>query len=344
MKTSERESEFMDISASFSVRPATFEDVASAANLFNRCSLEQLGHTEFKVEDLDHEWQSPGFDLAQDTRLVFAPDGTLVGYVEFWATAPYVRLYCWGRVDPQYRGQGIGSSLLRWVENTARQRISRAPEGTQVVLTQGSLSTDLLAQELFEIQGFSLARYFSRMVIELDGPVPDPVLPEGIVIRPFVRGVEERALIRAISAAFKDHWGYVQRPEEEDFRQWMHHIDHDPEFDPSLWFVAMTGSEIAGMSLCHSYLPEDPEMGWVGTLGVLRPWRHQGLGLALLHHSFREFQRRGRQRVGLGVDAQSLTGATRLYERAGMKVVRQYVNFEKELRSGKSLATLDLGA
>jgi len=27
-----------------------------------------------------------------------------------------------------------------------------------------------------------------------------------------------------------------------------------------------------------------------------------------------------------------------------MKVVRQYVNFEKELRPGKSLATLDLGA
>lgn len=344
MKANERESEFSGIPASFSVRPATPGDSGIATDLFNRCSLEQLGHTEFTAEDLDHEWQSPGFDLAQDTRLVFAPDGTLVGYVELWATAPYVRMYSWGRVDPQHRGHGVGISLLQWVENKARERLPQAPEGTQVVLVQGTLSTDLLAQELFAIRGFSLARYFSRMVIELDGPVPDPVLPEGIVIRPFVRGVEERALIRAISVAFKDHWGYVQRPEEEDFRQWMHHIDHDPEFDPSLWFVAMAGTEIAGMSLCHNHLPEDPEMGWVGTLGVLRPWRHQGLGLALLHHSFREFQHRGRQRVGLGVDAQSLTGATRLYERAGMKVVRQYVNFEKELRPGKNLATLDLGA
>jgi len=72
---------------------------------------------------------------------------------------------------------------------------------------------------------------------------------------------------------------------------------------------------------------------------VRRPWRRKGLGLALLLHSFGEFYRRGRRRVGLGVDAQSLTGATRLYEKAGMRVARVYNTYEKELRPGVDLST-----
>ncbi len=344
MEANACENDFSGIPAFFTVRPATFEDVVVATDFFNRCSLEQVGRAEYKADEIHYEWQSPSFDLARDTRLVFAPEGALVGYMELWAMAPYVRLYCWGRVDPQYRGLGIGSALLHWAENDARQRILLAPDHAQVMLVQGALSTDLQAQELLMVLGFEKARYFSRMMLELNGAILEPVLPQGIVIRPYVQGVEERALVRAIAAAFKDHWGHVDRPEDEDYRLWMYRIENDPDFDPSLWFVAVAGEEIAGMSLCHSHLTEDPEMGWVGTLGVVRPWRHQGLGLALLHHSFREFQRRGRRRVGLGVDAQSLTGATRLYERAGMKVVRQYINFEKELRPGKVLATLNLEA
>lgn len=342
MKTHGYDQEAGAMLAGLVMRPTTFEDVLQVTELLNLCSREQVGREEFDAQDLRLEWQSPGFELARDSRLVLTPEGLPVGYVDLWATAPYVRQYAWGRVHPEYRGRGIGTALLQWVEAAARMRLAQAPDGARVVLVQSTVTTDLAAQALFEAQGFVRTRYFSRMAIELDAPLPEPVLPAGILIRPYVHGVEELALIRAISAAFKDHWGYVERPEEENVRQWMHHINHDPHFDPSLWFVAVAGEEIAGMVLCHSHLTEDPEMGWVGTLGVLRPWRQRGLGLALLQHAFRELQQRGRRRAGLGVDAQSLTGATRLYERAGMKVVRQYVNFEKELRPGIELATQTL--
>ncbi len=72
-------------------------------------------------------------------------------------------------------------------------------------------------------------------------------------------------------------------------------------------------------------------MGWVNLLGVRRPWRRRGVALALLQHSFREFYARDRRKVGLGVDAQSLTGATRLYEKAGMRSdpSRQFVLYER---------------
>jgi ribosomal protein S18 acetylase RimI-like enzyme len=77
----------------------------------------------------------------------------------------------------------------------------------------------------------------------------------------------------------------------------------------------------------------------VNSLSVRRPWRRRGLGLALLQHAFGEFYRRDTMTVALGVDAQSLTGATRLYERAGMHVDRQYAVYEKELRPGRELCT-----
>jgi ribosomal protein S18 acetylase RimI-like enzyme len=73
--------------------------------------------------------------------------------------------------------------------------------------------------------------------------------------------------------------------------------------------------------------------GWVGALGVRKPWRGCGIGMALLRRAFAEFHSRGRAHVGLGVDAANATGATRLYERAGMRVMSEDILFEKRLAS-----------
>jgi mycothiol synthase len=63
--------------------------------------------------------------------------------------------------------------------------------------------------------------------------------------------------------------------------------------------------------------------------------------MALLRHTFGEFYPRKKQRVGLGVDAQNLTGALRLYERAGMHSdpKRTYIIYENELRAGVDIRT-----
>ena len=79
-------------------------------------------------------------------------------------------------------------------------------------------------------------------------------------------------------------------------------------------------------------------MGWVSSFGVRRPWRKKGLGLALLQHSFGEFFKRGKKKVGLTVDAGSLTGALDLYKKAGMSVFSQFDKNEKELRAGEEIS------
>ena len=59
--------------------------------------------------------------------------------------------------------------------------------------------------------------------------------------------------------------------------------------------------------------------------------------MALLRHAFGVFYQRGERRVGLGVDAQNLTGATRLYQAAGMRPATTIYTYYRELRPGAEL-------
>jgi mycothiol synthase len=75
----------------------------------------------------------------------------------------------------------------------------------------------------------------------------------------------------------------------------------------------------------------DAVVGWISILGVRRPGRRRGLGEALLRHAFRELHTRGLRRVGLSVDAESPTGAMRLYERVGMRVAVRSDTWDRQL-------------
>jgi mycothiol synthase len=322
------------------------EDAEAVAGLVNVCSMELIGRPGTETGEVRADWGEPGLKLESDTLLVRSPQGEFVGYAAIWDGAPHLRKYAHARVHPEWRGQGIGGAICQWVEERGRQSIARAPAGARVALMQATLSTDAAAQELLSRQGYQLVRRFFHLVIEMTEPPPAPAVPEGIVIRPFARDREARAFVAAVHEEFMDHWGYVERPLEEMYQEYMHTLDNHPNSDPSLWFVAVDSDEkeIAGTSLCWTRMPEDPDMGWIDDLGVRRPWRGRGIATALLLHSFGELYLRGKRRVGLGADTESLTGATRLYEKVGMQVLRRFQTWEKELRPGEELSTRSLEA
>jgi GNAT superfamily N-acetyltransferase len=326
----------------YGFRPATLDDLEAAVKVFNACSLELIGvDHKYTVEDTGLEWREPGFNLETDTRLALSPDSRVIGYCEvFNPDAPYVIAYCWGRVHPEFSGMGIGTHFLEWAESRAREDIPQAPPDARVAMRAFCLASDEKTIRLFTKAGFTHARYFFRMVTRFEEPPEEPEWPAGITVRTMQVGADERAVVQAVRESFQDHWGYFERPFEDEYARWQHMMENDQDFVPSLWFLALDGDQIAGVSLCKPKVDDDPEMGWVQTLGVRRPWRKRGLGLALLNHSFGEFYRRGYRRVGLGVDAQNLTGALRLYEKAGMRAdpARRFSVYEKELRLGVDLA------
>jgi mycothiol synthase len=333
----------LDVQDKFIMRPATMADLETAVDLFNACSQVQIGADEFTVDEYRLEWEAPGFDLENATRAVCTPDDELVGLVEVWdIQTPPVKIWVWGRVHPEFEGLGIGTMLMEWAEKRARQAIARVPDDLQVIMQSGTISTYEPPKHLFAKHGMELNRHFWRMVIDVaDNQIPQPTWPEGITITTFRDRPDLRAVYKAVDDAFQDHWGYVKPDEEKAIERWQHWTDSD-EHDSSLWFLAMDGDEIAAISLCRFKITDDPEMGFVDTLGVRRPWRRQGLAQALLHHSFAELKKRGQKRVGLGVDASSLTGATRLYEKVGMHVTLQSENYAKVLRPGQDISTQSL--
>lgn len=95
--------------------------------------------------------------------------------------------------------------------------------------------------------------------------------------------------------------------------------------------VALYNACSQAMIGANAFTPES-------VLAVRKPWRKRGLGLALVQHSFVDFFKRGKARVGLGVDAANLTGATRLYEKAGMRASRQFDVYKKERRAGVEMS------
>lgn len=330
------------ISNGYQLRPVHMQDLEETVTMLNASSRKFFGLENFEARDFESDWNMPGFDLERDTRLAIAPDGGIVGYCEVWdMDDPHVRIRCWGRIHPAHTGKGVGSAFLGWAEQRARQAIPKAPPDARVVMICNAPAVDREAEPFFVSAGFNRTRSYLRMVIDLDQPPPEPQWPAGITVRNFVLGEDDRITVQALRDAFVDHYGHVTGPFESDLIHWQHFWETDDLFDPTLYFLAFDGDSVAGVALCYPYIGDDREMGWVGSLGVLRPWRRQGLGLALLHHSFQEFYRRGRRRAGLGVDAQSLTGATRLYTKAGMRSDPRWESndYEKELRPGRELST-----
>lgn len=246
-------------------------------------------------------WSSPDFELEHDARL----DGA--SYVDVAALGE-------GRVWIDARGRP-SAGILDWAEARAGEKGQR--------FFAGSWSSNEPLLSALERRGFRLIRHSHRMTIDLDDPTPEAVWPEGLGVLSFQPG-DERAFYEAHQETFEDSW----EPIEESYNEWAHWHLESHAFVPELWFLAIEDGEPAGFAICHPH-SGDPECGWVRILGVRRPWRKRGLGRALLLHGFAEFRKRGLLRAGLGVDAESVTGANRLYEQAGMHVAARFDIYEK---------------
>ena len=322
------------------IRPFTFDDAQAIVNLMNAHEQYLYGCDEVDLEELMNDWTSPGIEAEEVIRVVENDQGELIGYIDVWDNSkPHVVKYIWGVLHPDAWDADLYQEMLSWAEKCARARINLAPDGTKVIIRQGTSNKDIQRKKALETYGYQLVRHFYRMEIDFNKSPQSPVIPEGINIVPINMDTELKEAILATDEAFKDHWGYYEQPFEELMDQWKHYLENDQEFDPSLWFLAKEGDVIAGACRCSTRKVEDPDLGWVSQLTVRKPWRCKGLGTALLLTSFNEFYQRGMTRVGLGVDAASLTNATRLYEKAGMHICRQYDSYVKELRPGKDLTT-----
>lgn len=298
------------MSAGFTVRPARMDDLQAAGNLLNEHSQRLHGIDDQSVSQLRQYWEAPDVDFEHDV-LVAEAGASLVGYADLGVHGEHVWLDVRGLEPEPVR------ALLQAIEGRAAKKKPGAG------LLGYAADADRMLIDIYENAGYRVIRHSYRMEISLAGGPPKPIWPEGITVRTLRTGDEKR-VYEAHMSSFADTWMF----EPEPFELWSHWFLKDAAFDPSLWFLAEAGDELAGIVL--SRVSENEQgLGWVGILGVVPEFRQRGLAQALLRQTFGEYAKRGMERVGLGVDAQNPTGAVRVYERAGMHVARTNLILEK---------------
>ena len=318
------------LGADFRLRATQWADLHAVAKLiYDVCEADGDVTVAATPEDLENEWRSENFNPETDTCVIETNEGRVVGYGELFNEKDHAHLNADFYVHPEYKRLGLIDVLLNRADERAREEVKLAPPDLRVFIRSTMDGKDEEAKKAHEDAGFASVRFNWRMEINLIEAPPAPIWPAGIELRSFDKEAHARLVWQADNEAFRDHWG----SHDSTFEEWTHRKFDKSDFDPTLWMIAWDGNEIAGFSQNRFRMG----IGWVGTLGVRRPWRKKGLGLALLRKSFGEFYSRGMKTIGLGVDASNPTGATRLYQSAGMLVASEFITYEKELRAGRSL-------
>lgn len=251
--------------------------------------------------DVVREWSAPYIDLERDGRI--EDDGyVLVEQID----SERVWLNVCGRPS---------AALLDWADAQCTQRAPR--------VLSGAWSTNEVVLAALRERGFAHVRSSYRMLLDLALPTATPEWPEGVSVRTFQDG-DERMFYEVHQETFLDMWESI----EDTYEEWAHWFLEPPAFAPDLWFVACEGTEPVGVAICSPHETR-LECGWIRVLGVRRRWRRRGLGRAFLLHAFEEFRRRGFTTAGLGVDAESETGANRLYESVGLRTAARFDILER---------------
>jgi GNAT superfamily N-acetyltransferase len=273
-------------------------------------------------------------DLTRDFILAEV-QGRVVGYTRALWEREVGGEYSYGIVGflaPDWRRRGLGRAMLRWAEGRLREiaagHPAESPKHFDVFCDQAEAGRVALLQG----EGYAPVRWFFEMLRPDLEDIADFPLPAGIEVRSALPE-HYRAVWEAWMEALKDHWGF-SLPTEDEYLGW---LGAKRYFQPELWQVAWdtaTG-QVAGNVLGYIDREENEkyrrERGWTENIAVGRSWRRRGLARALISRSLRAQKAAGMKESALGVDSESLTGATRVYEACGFRTVKTNSLWRKAL-------------
>ena len=145
-------------------RAPKMEDLVAITELITACDIAEYGIADSTMEDLTSNWHQPGFNLASDTWVIVTNKGQSVGFACVWHR-DNEQIFTFVCVHPEYRSRGIGTLLLRLVEERARQLVAGACPGTRVTLCGTVSSLNEQAKRLFEREGYTSIRKIWRIIV-----------------------------------------------------------------------------------------------------------------------------------------------------------------------------------
>lgn len=271
--------------------------------------------SEHVVLHLRHGGEAPAVHL-----LIRDHDGALAGYAHVDTTDEVAGASAELAVHPLRRRRGLGRALVTAAVAAARET---DPRGRLRLWAHGDHpSAGALALRL----GFTRARVLLQLRRSLAAPVPEPVLPEGLTLRPFRSGADDETWLAVNARAFADH------PDQGRWRLADLRVRMaEPWFDPAGFLLAVreADGDLVGFHWtkvhgeahpnppANGARPHAPEpIGEVYVLGVDPGGHGRGLGAALTLAGLRHLHARGLDQAMLYVD-EANTRAVSLYTKLG---------------------------
>ena len=316
----------------FEYRAASLADAPAICDLVVRSERHDGVPRVLDLVELIEEMSDESVDLAARS-LVALIDARVVGHmIVHHRRADVVEQRCHldGTVDPAFRGQGVGSTLVEFGIEQARTVLTAIDDDLPKFIRLAGYDYIDSIQRLAARMGFTPVRYFDELLRPLTD-LPERFGVEGLRIEPWPTDRDDE--IRASkNTAFLDHWGSVPTPAAA----W-HDQLHGYSGRPDLSFIAVeaTTDQVVAMLVTSRYESDDETLGrrdgWIQTLGTLREWRGKGVGSALIVEALHAYLADGLTHASIGVDSENPSGAARLYRNLGFLPRQRMVTHQIEV-------------
>ncbi|MCP5097794.1 MAG: GNAT family N-acetyltransferase [Chloroflexi bacterium] len=316
----------------FTWRPAQLEDAAAIQKLSIAAMAVDGLDAPQPIAEIEQVFHMLEDKAIENTILAMDDDGNVIAMGLVFAMPPGVderQVRMSGSVHVDYRGQGIGTFLLKWMEVRARQELQGVDDGLsqKIIMVSRDHLTDRIA--LFEQQGFQPIRYFYKMARDLTKPIPDKPLLSELRLISWTPDLDE-ATRGASNNAFRDHFGFISITPEF----WQKLVSGSTSFCGDMTYLVMNDEDnVVGYLLTNvdaerNATREKTEAD-MDQIGVIRGWRKMGIASALIVVAMQAYKEAGIDLAVLGVDTENPSGALRLYENLGFVSTKRSILFEK---------------
>lgn len=268
------------------------------------------------------EWTS----LPQNSLAGFDEQGELRAYgvVTGPEDGDKPRSFLEGGVDPRERHRGVGSAMLGWQIDRARELVAGlGGTGQLIVHVEDGMNA---SGELVERHGFSPGGYHTEMRRDLrTETVEIPQVPRPLELRPWSYELDD-----AIRLAHGEAFGADSRPPSAE--RWQEGRTY---FVPEWSFLVLDHTsdraQVAGYILSSKYEQDWEALGWsegyVDMLGVRAPWRGKGIATALLTRVMGAYAESGMEYAALGLDHPSRDDSFGLFDKLGFIPTRDSTTY-----------------
>ena len=330
----------LDLPDGWSVRSPGADDVARLLEIVRADDERGKGYTTSDPESIERD----AIGIASWTRrhaLVVDPQGVVQGWSTVHDRAAGRTRVLVTLAHDLPEADALAASLYAWGESFARQVGATRGLGT-TRLDADAYAGDDRQRGWLEAAGYDHTRTWLHMSrpVAPDEATSLPGPRAGVTVRRVAKhdnglpvAGDIQTVHQVLEESFEDHFNSYR----ESFPEFIARLREDTGHRWDHWWIAtieVDGVTVPAGAVVSTVLGPDREGhegSYIDYIGVHRHARGMGVAKALLHTVIRDAAERGRNRVGLEVDADSPTGADGLYESMGWVTTYRTESWHRDL-------------